>query len=223
MTRAILKQLLKSPPCGYRIEPVRYDPRGRRYRLARAFTAAFKEEPFGDDRDEWVEARPGDIFLGLDLGAHCVPQAAAWFHSIRRRGVRVAFVVYDLLLLQRPDWWPPGTGTIFERWVRSIAACSDILVGISKSVTDELRAWLGAHGLSQDGHLAFAHFHLGADLHESIPTKGLPADAAETLRKLKVCPHVLDGGHRSSRERGTRRPSRHLMSYGARVWMSNSP
>ena len=74
VTRAILKQLLQSPPSGYRIEPVRYDPRGRRYRLARAFTAVFKGEPFGDDRDEWVEARPGDIFLGLDLGAIVCPR-----------------------------------------------------------------------------------------------------------------------------------------------------
>jgi len=49
-----------------------------------------------------VEFRAGDVFIGLDYHAYGVAAQRGFYHQLRRYGVQVYFVVYDLLPVLMP-------------------------------------------------------------------------------------------------------------------------
>ncbi|WP_374404558.1 glycosyltransferase [Niveibacterium sp.] len=187
VVRAVLQDLLKSPPYGYHIEPVRFDRDSARYRYARRYLAA-RNSDSGTSEDSLVEAWPGDLFLGLDLTADRLPLAVPWLAAQRRRGISVAFVVYDTLPLRHPEWWPAGTGAMFERWAELIAQVSDQVVCISRAVADDYACWLGEHGIAPP---KLCWFHLGADVANTAPSGGMPDGAADTLDAIRRAPAFL--------------------------------
>jgi hypothetical protein len=58
-------------------------------------------------------------------------------------------------------------------------------------VADELYDWLQTFGEKRDRPFALDWFHLGADVDNSNPTRGLPSDAPQTLRSLTERPSFL--------------------------------
>lgn len=191
VTRAVLMELLSQQPPGYRVEPIRLDPGSLRYCYARAFTRALTGQPSTPDRDEWVEVFSGDIFLGLDLGAHLVPLVEPWFLALRQRGIRVVFVVYDILPLRHPEWWRPAVSEVFEQWFTVISRESDLLVGISAAVAEDIRLYLDEAQTPAADKPQIAYFHLGADIDSSLPTRGRPPVAAELIGAIESCPTFL--------------------------------
>ncbi len=190
VVRAILLQWLKQPPAGYRVEPIRFDRAIGRYRHARRFSDAFAVAPrHPAEGDTPVDARRGDLFVGLDLVADRLP--VDWIAAARRQGVRIAFVLYDTLPLRNPQWWPEGTGAMFERWARAVGEHADVVVGISRFVVDDLKLWLAERGSNGVPAPRFRHFALGADLADTSPTRGLPADAGAVLERLRSGPSFL--------------------------------
>ncbi|WP_052426865.1 glycosyltransferase family 4 protein [Paraburkholderia terrae] len=192
VTRSILLQLLKTPPPGWQVRPIRLDRSVMEYRYANEFwrTIGVGEKPV-DDADEWLDSQQGDIYLGLDLVADCVPPAEQWFVRQRRRGVKIYFVVYDLLPVMHPDWFPEVIALCFPPWLKTISHVSDGLIGISRAVADDLRIWLDTGPVDRIRDLKLGYFHLGADIENSQPSKGLPSNASETLQALRSRPTVL--------------------------------
>lgn len=134
-----------------------------------------------------VVARRGDVFLGLDLSAHLLPQAEADLARWRRDGVAINIMVYDLLPLRRPDWFPPGTARRFDLWLGVLARQADRCICISRTVAEILNQELAARS---PGPLPeVTSIPLGSDLAASYPSRGLPAEIAslrEWLRRHRV-------------------------------------
>ncbi|CAB3760132.1 glycosyltransferase family 4 protein [Paraburkholderia humisilvae] len=192
VTRSILLQLLESPPAGWHVRPARLDRSVMAYRYANEFWRTIGVgSAAADDSDEWLDSQQGDIFLGLDLVADCVPLAEQWFANQRRRGLKIYFVVYDLLPVKHPDWFPEVIASCFPPWLKTISKVSDGLIGISRAVTDDLRVWIDTNAIERLQHLNLGFFHLGADIESSQPSKGMPLDAESTLQKLRSKPTVL--------------------------------
>jgi glycosyltransferase involved in cell wall biosynthesis len=190
VVRAVLLQLLEAPPAGFRVEPVRFDRATDRYRFARRYLARMRGlQSAEESEDELFEAWRGDVFLGLDLVADRLPIAAPWLAQQRRRGVQLAFVAYDTLPLRHPEWWPQGTGGVFERWAELLACEADVVLGISRAVGEDFAAWVRARGIARTPRLGW--FHLGADMRNSAATGGLPDDAADTLVAIGRAPAFL--------------------------------
>lgn len=182
VTRSILKALLENPPEGYVVEPVYATPLSLGYRYARAFTAGFQGMT-GDLRDDPIEHRPGDIFLGLDLQHHVIAGQKEYLLALRRDGVRVEFVVYDLLPVLMPHFFPPNTDAGHQQWLEALMGF-DGAICISRAVADELAEWQRSHGPKRLRPFKIGWFHLGADMGNSVPTMGLPVDANEILDSL---------------------------------------
>lgn len=131
--------------------------------------------------------RHGDVFLGLDLAAHLLPRNEADLAQWRRAGVAINIMVYDLLPLLRPDWFPSRTARNFDRWLGVLARQADRCICISEVVANTLTKELAARGA---GHLpAVVTIPLGADMTASYPSRGLPADIEsmrEWLRQHRV-------------------------------------
>lgn len=184
VTRSTLKQFRDYPPAGYSVEPVYAVIDETGYRYARTFTAQFTNtEAAGDD--DYIEYSVGDIFLGLDLQHHTTRVYADLLNTMRRQGVRVYFVVYDLLPLQFPQYWPPihQVNMIHAEWINVIASF-DGAICISRAVADELSEWLAQHGPERYQPFRISWFHLGADVENSAPTLGMTEDSNSILKSV---------------------------------------
>lgn len=190
VVRAILCELLNNPPAGYRVEPIYATKDHLGYRYARQFTLRFLDCPDQVLTDESVMALNGDIFLGLDLQPHVVPYQAEYYQHLRRIGVRVHFVVYDLLPILRPDVFPDGATDTYTAWLSSLMQ-ADGAVCISQAVADEVAKWLAEFGPERVRPFKLGWFHLGADVERSVPTKGLPSDSKDVLHGISGRPTFL--------------------------------
>ncbi len=192
VTRSIMKELLERPPEGYVVEPVYATPDGRGYSYAYQFTARFCGET-GDLDDEPIDYRPGDIFLALDLQHHVVIAQKDYLAELRRDGVKVFFVVYDLLPVLMPHAFQSVTEVGHATWLQILLGF-DGVVCISRAVAGELAEWQSVHGPQRIRPFKIAWFHLGADVENSVPTRGLPDNAGHVLEELARRPTFLTVG-----------------------------
>jgi len=188
VTRSILKEFLDNPPAGYRVEPVYATPYRPGYRYARQYAAQLRDQE-GDAEDEAIDYRPGDIFLGIDLQHRTVIVQGDYLQGLRRDGVKINFVVYDLLPIFMPHVFVLEPDA-HKNWLETIAGFDGALC-ISRAVADELADWLAASGLQRARPFNIDWFHLGADIENSVPTSGLPSDAAAVLERIARAPTFL--------------------------------
>ncbi len=190
VVRGILKEWLLNPPSGFRVEPV-YATLSGGYRYARQFTEAFLGLHQQALLDEPIDHAPGDIFIALDFQTHVQVAHGNFFQNLRRQGVSVQFVVYDLLLELSPEFFQPGGAHAFRPWL-SVVAASDAAHCISKAVANQLEQWISSHETSRKGKpLIIDWFHLGADVETSSPTRGLPVESPTTLAQVAARPSFL--------------------------------
>ncbi len=167
VTRGILKELLLAPPPGWRVEPVYAGLDHLGYYSARKFTAAFLGIPDGWASDDPIDPYPGDVFFGLDfhntVPVYQEPLLLQW----RNLGIRVLFLIYDLLPILLPHHFPEGNAETHERWLSTVAKM-DGAVCISKAVAEEFLHWWktkGLQGLRRPFRLSYCH--LGADFENT--------------------------------------------------------
>lgn len=192
VVRSVLAELLANPPDGFRVEPVYATQHEPGYRYARKFSRHFtnhQSRPL-ELVDEPLEVCSGDVFLGLDLQHHVVLQQAAFYAHLKRVGVQVHFVVYDLLPVLLPQVFPEGTSAIHAQWLSALTQADSVLC-ISRAVADEMVEWLSVFGPERLRPFKLGWFHLGADVAGSVPTRGLPADADHVLNTLSSRPTFL--------------------------------
>jgi glycosyltransferase involved in cell wall biosynthesis len=190
VTQSVLKELLRNPPQGYRVEPVYATSNRPGYRYARTFTLRFLDCPVDLLQDEPIELRQGDAFLGLDFH-YTIPSQTDFFADMRRTGMKIYFVLYDLLPILLPQAFPPGFATLHARWVSVLSKYADGVVCISRFVADEFARWLNANGAPRRRPLQIGWFHLGSDVRNSVFTYGLPEHAEETLGSFAARPSFL--------------------------------
>lgn len=184
VVRSVLKEWLLNPPNGYRVEPV-YATVNQGYRYARQFTQKFIGTNDGIVIDEPIDYAPNDVFFGLDFQPQVQFAQRAFYNSMHRQGVKTKFMVYDLLCVLMPQYFPTGSDVSFNQWL-SVVAESDAAVCISEAVVNELSEWLRINQSERAQTLNFDWCHLGANVDKSHPSKGLPSDAEAVLKHLQT-------------------------------------
>lgn len=188
--RGILRELLENPPPNTDVRPIYFD--GARYRHANVFAASFfTGATFCDATDEIVDFCQDDIYLALDLNIYLTTSVHDLHLRLRSHGVQLYFIVYDILLLRRPDWWPQGINVAFEAWLRSISEVATGLICISEAVAEEVRSWLMNNPPARIAGPTVGSFHLGADIENSVPTEGMPDKAAAVLERMRATSSFL--------------------------------
>lgn len=195
VVRSLLLELQKQTPAGYRLCPIYFD--GFQYRHATRFMAKFLKKTAQVQKtsfDEVAEVNQDDMYLGLDLNPVLIHTQQALFQHWLALGVQVYFVVYDLLIVQRPDWAPEEASIAMANWLKSVVQVATGLVCISEAVADEVKTWLAHNPPKRHSAPVIRSFHLGADLASSAPTLGLPDNAGMILQILKSRPSFLSVG-----------------------------
>ena len=110
--------------------------------------------------------------------------------EMRAGGVRLVFVVYDLLPILLPAAFPDFITRTYTEWLETLSVIADGLVCISRTVADELLEWLRRRPM-RGSLMQIGYFHLGADLAASVPSEGLEADADLLLAQVRQRPTFL--------------------------------
>lgn len=196
VARSLLMELLKSPPEGYIAAPVYlcHQSGEWRYRRANLYTLSLLGCPTDQWEDDWIEPSNGDKILVLDLsGDRFVDaQQAGLFDHYRQQGATVHSVVYDLLPINMPEVFPPGADLAHAKWLKAISSL-DGAACISRSVQADLALWQAQNVMAGPGRRPFhlSSFHLGADLEQSAPSRGVTQDAEHLLSQIRKRPSFL--------------------------------
>ncbi len=193
VVRALLREWINVPPEGFRIEPVYFTDKGGtwHYRYARQYMLDLLNCPHDSIPDEPIESQIDDLLIVPDLTGGRVVEAekTGVFRQLRNTGVSVYFVIYDLLPIEKPDWFPPGADMGHKAWLESVVRIADGAVCISRSLADKLYDWLKVHNPKRFHSFKIGWFHLGADVTSSFPTNGVPGNAKQVLSSLSTRPH----------------------------------
>ena len=223
VVRSVLHQLFKvssDAQAGFRLQLV-YATDGYGYRAANAFTARWQQSTTRSAEDDWITTRCGDVFLGLDLNFNIEQAHEIYFTELRQRGVKVYFVVYDLLPVLFKETFVPELVSRYAYWL-TVVAQQDGAVCISQAVAAELRTWLeNNQPQSRSQHnpsLKVDWFALGADIESSVPTKGLPDNGQTVLAQLAAAPTFLAVGTLEPRKRQAQ-----ILEAFELLWAQSSP
>lgn len=193
VVRNILRELLQQRSLGFRVEPIYFDFESGHFRYARSFVSWFMSIAPLNLADDIVETRPDDIYLGLDLFfivADGEP-SRRWLQYWRGRGVKLVFVLYDLLPVTLPHCFPPDQIPLFKGWLTTISRLADGIACISKSVADEYVHWLGENELETSNKPHIGYFHLGAELESGKPSTDMTTEEENFLNNLNHSPFLL--------------------------------
>lgn len=189
VVRSILSLWVKKTVPGFDVMPVycSHESTGSVYRYANSLRSSILGERNFHGVDDIVEPVAGDVFVGLDLSHHGVVGAgeSGLLDRWRNRGVRINFVVYDILHILHPEWFKPNTLETIVSWMSTIVRVSDVLPCISKSVSDDVQEWIRSNSVARSRQLTVNHFRLSGDLGESTPTTGISESDAELLQKMQ--------------------------------------
>lgn len=114
-------------------------------------------------RAEPFEAQPGDQLVLLDSSWHA--QHFAQIEGLKRRGVGVIAVIYDLIPVVRPEFFEERLRGVFNMWFDWVVHQADGYMSISQSVSEQVREEITRRlGREAATKRWYGYFHLGSEL-----------------------------------------------------------
>jgi glycosyltransferase involved in cell wall biosynthesis len=149
-------------------------------------------------RQEVVEFIRSDIFLGLDLNYGVTLSHSNYFSKLQRRGVKLVALIYDLLPVQFPHFFPKEVTTLslHERYL-GVLSTFDVAISISQAVENDYIDWVKSNNPSVLEIQVTGHIPLGSRLADGDSTKS-PLDYGDffmhvgTLEPRKNVAQILD-------------------------------
>ena len=102
------------------------------------------------------------------------------YQNLKTNGVKIVVLVYDILPIQLPQYFPEGHNIKHAEWIKNVAKVADKIVCISKSVAHAVETFLNVDNLK------ITYIHLGADIKKTMPTVGLPEDNILNILRSKI-------------------------------------
>ena len=180
VVRALLLAINQGHARGLHVQPIFFD--GQRFRSANSFSNLFLGRDVSGDH--LIDFGGGDHYLSLDLNVASIEASEPILKEMQRRGVNLNFLVYDVLPLMHPEWWPAGLADGFASWFAAVSRVADRLICISRAVRDDVAVQLELHAINKTGAPKLGWFHLGADIKNTSPSVHLPRDADDFFGRI---------------------------------------
>lgn len=133
--------------------------------------------------DDFVEFHNGDVFLGLDLQHDVTIRQQNYLLFLNNIGVKIYFVVHDLLPVQFPHLFWHGMESLHSKWLDTITNYDGVAC-VSQTTAFQLAEWMSIHKKNVNKHFNIGWFHNGANIDNSIPSLGLPYNAEKELTQF---------------------------------------
>ncbi|WP_018265119.1 glycosyltransferase family 4 protein [Methylosinus sp. LW4] len=158
-----------------------------------------------DNLPNEVTPAAGDKFLLLDAGWHLTAEYSRMIDVVAQAGGETVGCLYDLIPILYPSVVTNSARRAFAEWFDLLIRKSDAIVGISKSVIDDLEAYARERGLPCKPGLRLGWWPLGADFRA-------PGDAAPSPNAVEAAA----GGQPLFLSVGTLEPRKgHAVALGA--------
>ena len=128
-----------------------------------------------------IDFEPGDVVVLLD--ATWSVDLSRELHRARAAGARVWTVVQDLIPIRHPDIAPEGLPLLFDKWLRRMIPLSDGLLAISRTVADDLQAYVRERFPDEPGSARIDSFYLGAGFDAAPEGAGSIVRVSEAFRR----------------------------------------
>jgi len=128
-----------------------------------------------------LQHQPGDQLVLLDSSWHAdfFPLA----EQLKRDGVGIVSVIYDLIPLTHPQFCDAGLVRVFNHWFDWIARTADGYIAISATIRDQVREeMLRRVGRQQVAQRWFDYFHLGSELDQCSENARINPDLAQLFK-----------------------------------------
>lgn len=147
---------------------------------------------YTNDPTTIINPQQNDVFIGIDLNSAIIDfYHTHTFAEWRNKGVHINFVVYDILPVLYPMWWPENVGDVHKLWIETVLKVSHSVLCISHTVQKDVEAYLENNQNKINNNPTIGWFHLGADVENSIPSKGMPDDANIVLEHIQSMPTFI--------------------------------
>lgn len=180
----LLAALLKEESCPYEVVPVRSG--GNEPGFFRAFDLVREAFPFlnvvGEDGP--VRFSAGDVLLCPIPDVREVETQYHVLKFLQEKGVRICFIVHDIIVMHHPEFFNAALHDDMERWLRLVSEFSGILA-VSRASEQDFLTWQSEHVARRSPNFFTSWFHLGSDLKTSVSSRGLPESGDGLLRTLK--------------------------------------
>jgi glycosyltransferase involved in cell wall biosynthesis len=184
VVRKILLLLLNSPPAGYRVEPV-YASADTPYKYARIFTHKILQLINNSVTEECIRFDKGDIFFALDMQHHVQIAQRDYFQFLRNQGVKVKFMVYDLLPINFPEFFKGVNTSELHESLMEVVLDSNEAICISKSTANSLKQFAESKGVDAADQPILSWIPLGSDIHDGNRRALLPSQYETTIERIK--------------------------------------
>jgi glycosyltransferase involved in cell wall biosynthesis len=153
------------------------------------------------DSMTWLPSVPLDMTDWLLCIDHNVrlTRCRAELLAAREAGLRVATVVYDIIPVTNPEWFPREGGDVtFAGWLDCVLAVSDLVIAISAATASEVKSYVAAHPPARSDPLRLAVVPCGWDLSPAAQPLGVKVRDADhflmvgTVEPRKGHAQVLD-------------------------------
>lgn len=121
-----------------------------------------------------------DRLLLLDSVWEHAERFSGTIARLHEAGGQAGVMLYDLIPLRYPGYCVDYMPAIFERWLRFVLGTCDFIVCISRSVADDLLAWIRDNAPQVGRALRIGHVHLGSDVGEG-QAMGPPSTAIQSV------------------------------------------
>lgn len=179
----LMRELFKLNPGTFNIQPI-YFSRGI-YRYANAFCLEnfLYETGTGDTPVDFFQ---GDVYFSLDLNMHLSQETHELHCDLRSRGLRIAYLVYDILESQYPKWRKDEIAPIFLNWLKNIGDVATDLICISQSVATDVKSFYKQNPPNRsEQDPTIRSFHLSADLEDTLLSIGLSTSSGQMLSAMQ--------------------------------------
>ncbi|GLV24658.1 hypothetical protein TomTYG45_10990 [Sphingobium sp. TomTYG45] len=114
-----------------------------------------------------IEGYPGDLFVGLDFSLDTIRRYRRQLARFRRNGGHLWFLIFDLLPVERSDWFSPNNVLRYKAWLDTIVGLAEGFLCISEQTERDLQRVLAVRYGLTSGY-ATALVAMGHDIRESL-------------------------------------------------------
>ena len=128
-----------------------------------------------------MQHQPGDQLVLLDSSWHA--DFFPFAEQLKREGVGIVSVIYDLIPLTHPQFYDTRLVQVFNEWFDWITRTADGYVAISATVRDQVREEMQRRlGPAKANERWFDYFHLGSELDLSEATAAVEPRLARLFK-----------------------------------------
>lgn len=167
--RNLIPEVVEALPDNYEFKLVSSDENGGPFYHVDFTQVQSTDEIRFERSSEVVEFIRSDVFLGLDLNYGVTISHSVFFSGLQRRGVKLIALIYDLLPVQFPQFFPREVGALrlHERYLE-VLSTFDLSIAISKSVQYDYVEWVQKNSPTRLVSQRTGHIPLGSGLNRII-------------------------------------------------------